>query len=170
VKGRGYDTRGRLSTNLFEQLGVPRDADAYLCGPAAFMREITAALIAFGVDRARIRTEIFGAGPALTPGVVNAAMRPPHSPEGVPGTGPAVSFARSGITTNWDSRYASLLELAEACDVPTRWSCRTGVCHNCESGLLAGAVTYAPEPVEPPADGNLLICCSQPRGDVILDL
>lgn len=170
VQGRDYDTRGRLSTTLFAQLGVPRDADAYLCGPAGFMQEVTASLIAFGVDRARIRTEIFGAGPALTPGVVNAAMRPPHLPEGVQGTGPAVSFARSGITTSWDSRYASLLELAEACDVPTRWSCRTGVCHNCESGLLAGAVAYTPEPVEPPAAGNLLICCSQPRGDVILDL
>jgi hypothetical protein len=24
---------------------------------------------------------------------------------------------------------ASLLELAEACDVPVRWSCRAGVCH-----------------------------------------
>jgi len=44
------------------------------------------------------------------------------------------------------------------------------VCHNCESGLLSGSVTYSPEPVEPPADGNLLICCSQPRGDVIIDL
>ncbi len=28
----------------------------------------------------------------------------------------------------------SLLELAEACDVPVRWSCRAGVCHNCEVG------------------------------------
>jgi len=63
-----------------------------------------------------------------------------------------------------------LLELAEACSVPTRWSCRTGVCHNCESGLLAGAVAYSPDPVEAPADGNVLICCSRPRGDVVLDL
>ena len=42
--------------------------------------------------------------------------------------------------------------------------------HSCESGLLSGVVTYAPEPVEPPAEGNLLICCSQPRDDVVLDL
>lgn len=28
-----------------------------------------------------------------------------------------------------DSRYASPFELAEAWSVPTRWSCRTGVCH-----------------------------------------
>jgi len=169
-QGRDYETAGRLSTVLFGQLGVPRDADAYLCGPAAFMQEISAALVAFGVDSSRIRTEIFGAGPALTPGVVGAAVRAPHVPEGAPGGGPAVSFARSGITTRWDARFGSLLELAEACDVPTRWSCRTGVCHNCESGLLAGAVAYSPEPVDPPAEGNLLICCSQPRGDVILDL
>src|SRR5262245_14719097 len=169
-QGRDYDAVGRLSVDGFARLGVPRDADAYLCGPTAFMEEVTAALVAFGVDRSRIRAEIFGAGPSLTPGVVSRPARAPHLPEGAPGTGPSVSFVRSGITTNWDARYASLLELAEACSVPTRWSCRTGVCHNCESGLLSGSVTYSPEPVEPPAGGNLLICCSQPRGDVVIDL
>jgi len=54
--------------------------------------------------------------------------------------------------------------------VPVRWSCRTGVCHNCETGLISGSATYRPDPVEPPADGNLLICCSQPQGDIALDL
>jgi ferredoxin-NADP reductase/MOSC domain-containing protein YiiM/ferredoxin len=169
-QGRDYDAIGRLSVAGFAQLGVPRAADAYLCGPTAFMEEVTAALVAFGVDRGRIRAEIFGAAPSLTPGVVSPPARAPHLPEGAPGTGPSVSFVRSGITTNWDPRYASLLELAEACSVPTRWSCRTGVCHNCESGLLSGSVTYSPDPVEPPAGGKLLICCSQPRGDVVLDL
>ena len=169
-QGRDYDAVGRLSVGAFAELGVPRNADAYLCGPTGFMEEVSAALVAFGVDRGRIRAEIFGTGPSLTPGVVSAPARAPHLPEGAPGTGPSVSFVRSGIATNWDPRYASLLELAEACSVPTRWSCRTGVCHNCESGLLSGSVTYSPEPVEPPADGNLLICCSQPRGDVIIDL
>jgi ferredoxin len=62
------------------------------------------------------------------------------------------------------------LELAEACDVPVRWSCRTGVCHNCESGLVSGAIAYGPQPLEKPADGNLLICCSQPIRDVVIDL
>jgi len=50
------------------------------------------------------------------------------------------------------------------------WSCRTGVCHNCETGLIAGSVDYLPDPVEPPEDGNLLICCSRPRADIVLDL
>jgi ferredoxin len=63
-----------------------------------------------------------------------------------------------------------LLELAEACDVSVRWSCRTGVCHTCESALIGGAVDYLPDPLEPPAAGNVLICCSRPRGDVEIDL
>ena len=81
-----------------------------------------------------------------------------------------VSFARSNLAVRWDTAFQSLLELAEACDVPVRWACRTGVCHNCESGLIAGAVDYLPEPLEPPGEGNLLICCSRPRADVVLDL
>ncbi len=170
LEGRDYGLLGRLSVDSFGDLGVPRDADAYLCGPSELMQNITTALVAYGIDRARIRTEIFGAGPSMTPGIVGTTARPPHVPDDASGTGPSVSFARSGLTVRWDSRYGSLLELAEACSVPTRWSCRTGVCHNCESGLLSGAVAYSPDPVEPPADGNVLICCSQPRDDLILDL
>jgi hypothetical protein len=44
------------------------------------------------------------------------------------------------------------------------------VCHRCESGLVSGAVDYRPDPLESPAEGNVLICCSQPRGDVGIDL
>ena len=71
---------------------------------------------------------------------------------------------------SWSRDYASLLELAEACDVPVRWSCRTGVCHNCETAVVSGDVRYSPDPVEEPGAGRALICCSQPRGDLVLDL
>jgi ferredoxin len=95
----------------------------------------------------------------------------PHPPPDEPGTGPLVSFARSGLAVRWKpSAYQSILELAEACDVPVRCSCRTGVCHNCECGLVSGAVTYGPEPLEEPAGGNVLVCCSRPDRDVVLDL
>jgi ferredoxin len=91
-------------------------------------------------------------------------------PSGTPGTGPVVSFARSDLAVPWDPAYRSLLELAEACDVPTRWSCRTGVCHTCESGLISGSVRYQPDPIDAPALGRLLICCSQPQADVVIDI
>jgi ferredoxin-NADP reductase/MOSC domain-containing protein YiiM len=168
VEGSDYQTRGRLSASALAALGLPRDADAYICGPAAFMTEMSAALADLGIGR--VRTEIFGAAPAQTPGIAPVAARPPHPPADEPADGPLVEFARSNLTVHWGPGQASLLELAEACDVPVRWACRTGVCHTCETGLLSGAVSYAPDPVEDPADGSALICCSQPRGDLVLDL
>jgi ferredoxin-NADP reductase/MOSC domain-containing protein YiiM len=170
VQGRDYDTAGRLSAPVLAALDLPRDADAYLCGPAAFMADVSAALVAAGLQAGRIRTETFGAGPSVTPGIAREAGRRPHPPAGQPSGGPAVAFARSDLTVRWDPGYASLLELAEACDVPVRWSCRTGVCHTCETAVMSGTVGYAPDPVDDPADGSALICCSQPRGDLVLDL
>ncbi|WP_342731154.1 MOSC and FAD-binding oxidoreductase domain-containing protein [Bradyrhizobium sp. B117] len=165
-----YDTAGRLDAPLLERLDVPRDGDFYLCGPAAFMSDLTTGLAALGVTPDRIHTELFGSQPSLTPGIAAAPKMPAHLPAGAPGPGPMVSFARSGLNVCWGPTYASLLELAEACDVPVRWSCRTGVCHNCESGLVAGTVSYAPNPLDAPAEGNVLICCAQPQGDVVIDL
>jgi ferredoxin-NADP reductase/MOSC domain-containing protein YiiM/ferredoxin len=172
--GGNYDAAGRLSAGALAGLDLPRDADAYLCGPAGFLHDVSAALVAMGFAPAAVRTEIFGSQPALTPGIAagpeGSGSKAPHPPAGLVGDGPAVAFARSGLTVPWQRDFANLLDFAEACDVPTRWSCRTGVCHNCESGLLSGEVDYDPEPVEPPADGNALICCSRPRGAVVLDL
>ncbi len=169
VQGRDYQTPGRLSVSVLAGLGLPADADAYLCGPAGFMADISAALVDLGVDRARVHTEIFGAAPAQTPGIAPVGARPPHPPAGPPGDGPEIAFARSGLTVPW-GRYGSLLELAEACDVPVRWSCRSGVCHTCETDVISGAISYAPAPIDEPAAGSILICCSQPLGDLVLDL
>ncbi len=168
--GLDFDAAGRFSVAVLKELGVPREADFYLCGPAAFLHDLASDLAAWGVTPERVHSEIFGPTPSSTPGLVDTPRRPPHSPARPTGTGPLVSFARSGLVVHWDPALQSLLELAEACDVPVRWSCRTGVCHTCESGLIAGLVSYQPEPLEQPADGTLLICCSQPRDEVTLDL
>jgi ferredoxin-NADP reductase/MOSC domain-containing protein YiiM len=169
--GAQFDAAGRLSGSVFEKVGLPRDADFYLCGPIAFTRELTAALEAWGARGGDIHSETFGPGDSITPGVVVAASRvPPHQPAGTTGAGPQVSFARSGLNVNWDEKYASVLELAEACDVPVRWACRTGVCHTCESALISGTVAYNPDPLDPPAPGNILICCARPQSELSLDL
>jgi ferredoxin-NADP reductase/MOSC domain-containing protein YiiM/ferredoxin len=170
VAGRDFDSAGRLTASLLVELAPPRDAQAYLCGPTPFMDEISAGLAAAGIDASRIHTEPFGPAPGLTPGIAATPARTPHPPTGQPGTGPTIEFARSDLTIPWSTDYGSLLELAEACDVPVRWSCRTGVCHNCETTLIGGNVDYSPDPVEPPAEGSVLICCSQPRDGVVLDL
>jgi ferredoxin-NADP reductase/MOSC domain-containing protein YiiM/ferredoxin len=170
LEGHDFDATGRLTASLLAELEPPRDAEAYLCGPAAFMDEISAGLAAIGLDASLIHTEPFGPAPGLTPGIAATPARAPHPPAGRPGSGPTIEFARSDLAVPWSDDYASLLELAEACDVPVRWSCRTGVCHNCETTVIAGTVGYSPDPVEPPADGSALICCAQPRESVVLDL
>jgi ferredoxin-NADP reductase/MOSC domain-containing protein YiiM/ferredoxin len=164
-----FDEAGRLTVSAFAKIGVPHEGQFYLCGPPAFLGELNAGLAAWGVAGDRIHTEIFGTLDSITPGM-KKATHSPHLPAAPPGLGAQVSFARSGLTLPWDANCRSLLELAEACDVPVRWSCRTGVCHTCETALIAGNVEYDPAPLDPPANGAALICCSRPRGEVILDL
>ena len=161
---------GRLTGERLAQLGIPADAEAYLCGPASFMSDMQDALAAIGLGPAHIHTELFGALPSINPGLVSRSARPPHQPLGPIGTGPMVTFARSGISTPFTDSAHSLLELAESCDVPTRWACRTGVCHTCITARLSGDVTYSPDPLEPPPDGQVLICCTRPDTDLVLDM
>jgi ferredoxin len=168
---RDFDFAGRVSRSVIDGLGVSREADVYLCGPNRFMADMGEMLASAGISPARIHIEIFDGGESLTPGISGEPKRAPHLPASQSDTGMLVSFARSGIAAHWNATsYQSILELAEACDVPVRWSCRTGVCHNCESGLVTGAVVYGPEPLDQPGEGNILICCSQPASDLVIDL
>lgn len=169
-QGVDYDQRGRLSAQALCELGLPTQAQVFVCGPESFMDDMSQGLVACGIAAAAIHTERFGAYSAITPGVTDTGTGAPHLPEGPPGAGPNVQFARSALTAPWRPADTSLLEFAEACGVPTRWSCRTGVCHTCETALLSGAVRYDLEPLEAPADGNVLLCIATPTEDVVVDL
>ena len=164
-------TDGRMDQRSIAALNFPTDATAYLCGPTQFMTDMRDALTSVGFDPARIHSELFGALPPINPGVVDPGQRqPPHPPPGKPGTGPSITFSRSGLTVNWSQDYGSILELAEACDVPTRFACRSGVCHVCVTGVVAGATIYVQSPLEPPEQGTVLICSAAPATDLVLDL
>ncbi|CAG2147052.1 MOSC and FAD-binding oxidoreductase domain-containing protein [Cupriavidus plantarum] len=171
--GEAFDLEGRLSVARMQADGVPREANFYLCGPLPFLRDMRAQLRAWGVPDEHIHEEIFGAEIGRNARVDNPASAPsiaPHLPDGPPGDGPTIAFVRSGLRVNWSDRYTALLDLAEACAVPVRWSCRTGVCHNCRANLLDGKIRYAPQPLSPPPDGTVLLCCAKPEGDVQLEL
>jgi ferredoxin-NADP reductase/MOSC domain-containing protein YiiM len=167
---RAHAAAGRLTAEKLRAMAIPPGATAYVCGPAAFMADMRQALTEAGVDPARVHTELFGPLDSINPGLTGQARRTPHPPPGPQGTGPLVTFARSGVAARFASGSRSVLELADACDVATRWSCRTGVCQTCSTPLLSGALRYAPEPLEPPADDQVLICCAQPETDVVLDM
>jgi ferredoxin-NADP reductase/MOSC domain-containing protein YiiM len=167
---REHAASGHITKAALARLRIPASGTAYVCGPTAFMTDMHDALTTLGVDAAAIRTEEFGTLAAINPGLTGQTRKPPHQPPGAPGTGPQVTFARSGITTHFGTDWRSVLDLADACDVPTRWSCRTGVCHTCVTPLLSGQTTYSPDPLEPPAAGDVLICCAQPSTDIVLDM
>jgi ferredoxin-NADP reductase/MOSC domain-containing protein YiiM/ferredoxin len=167
--GDNFDIQGRWSVASLTKLAVPVGADFYVCGPSAFLEDMNHALVDLGTPPEAIHHEVFGALGGMTPGMTKTELKRPHSP--IPlGTGPIVSFTRSGLAAPWDNRFKSILELAEACDVPVRWSCRTGVCHTCECGILDGRLRYAPEPLDRPALGSALICCATPESPIELDL
>jgi ferredoxin len=167
--GIDFDAAGHVDTALLERLGVANISDFYLCGPPSFMQSMLDGLQNWGVPAAHVHTEMFGSLDAITPGIAKTQHKP-HLPDGPSSSGPAVTFVRSELTAEWDPKYGSLLEFAEACDVPVRWSCRAGVCHTCMTGLIGGSNVYNPEPLERPAAGNVLICCAQPTGPITLDL
>ncbi|HEY2519798.1 MAG TPA: MOSC and FAD-binding oxidoreductase domain-containing protein [Streptosporangiaceae bacterium] len=169
-RSRAHASPGRLTKEAVAGLDIPALASAYVCGPAAFMAGMRDALTAIGLDQTAIHTELFGARSAINPGITGQVAKPPHQPPGPPGSGPQITFSRSGITVPFGDSWSNVLDLADACDVPTRWSCRTGVCHTCVTPLLSGTIAYAPDPLEPPPGDQVLICCARPTTDIVLDL
>jgi ferredoxin len=168
--GEDFNIQGHLDLTNLQRIGFPVEAEFYACGPSGFLKDMNRGLVSLGVPQNVIHQEVFGSAGSIEPGIAKAETKTPHAPVGSLEEGPIVSFIRSGLNVPWDKRFKSLLEFAEACDVPVRWSCRTGVCHTCECGLLDGSLHYAPEPLDRPAAANALICCSTPESAVELDL
>jgi ferredoxin-NADP reductase len=111
---------GHITASIFDNLGIPKSAGFYLCVPTSFMDSITGALKQWGGASPQIHMELFGPGQSLEPGMLDTTQKQQHPPAGEQGTGPNVSFTKSGLTVHWQPRFRSLLELAEACDVPVK--------------------------------------------------
>ncbi len=158
------------------------DYDVYLCGPPPFMANVYAAFRELGVRKERIRYEFFGPATVLEaveaiPLAAAPAEPPPPTSEPVAaaangaGAGPQISFARSQRSATWDeANDANLLAFAERLGLDPPFSCRAGICSTCRTGLLQGEVDYVEEPLDPPASGEVLLCCAKPRGPLVLDL
>jgi ferredoxin-NADP reductase/MOSC domain-containing protein YiiM/ferredoxin len=165
-QGVDYDLAGRLNMTMLEDLQLPMDGNYYLCGPSTYLSGTTEALKSLGVPEGKIKFEAFGN--VQLPGSTATVI--PHLPPDNTGTGPLINFIKSNLSFKWNTSFGSLLEAAEAADIPVHWSCRVGVCHRCESRRLDGQVAYDPTPLDYPATGNILLCCGKPITDIQLDL
>ncbi len=167
VSGRDYDDEGHVDVELLRRLLPSNDCDFYLCGPTAFMRSLLNGLLVWGVAEVRIHYEFFGPASALKERTKVAT--PKHVAEaGECCNDIAVTFSKSGVSTNWNPSFESILDLAEANGLSPDYSCRSGICRTCMCEISQGEVDYVLEPLDPPDEGSVLICCSKPRTDVVV--
>jgi uncharacterized protein len=172
--GRDFDTKGRLSVETLKSILSWDDYEFYLCGPGPFMKAFVDGLTRHGVPSDRIRWGSFSSTKLEI-----ASVQAPSAPE-VGGLstksnllvaeGTNVELRKSGKIVDWPPNCRSLLHLAEANDVPVRFSCRTGDCFSCASKLISGDVGYTRDLEDEPGEGAVLLCTAIPQNSVVLDL
>ncbi|GAW35820.1 flavohemoprotein [Roseovarius sp. A-2] len=192
---QSFDAQGVID-KAFLQNNLPvDDYEVYLCGPTPFMVAMYQLLQDVGVPKGRIAYEFFGKAKSLDqllvkPDIRKAASRAAPTiqaltfltdpdawaaaDEGAKHTGTPsqgeVTFRKSNTSAEWDGFAGSLLELAENAGLNPEFSCRSGICNSCKCTLVSGTVEYFEEPLIQPEEGQVLICCSRPKGAVVLDI
>ena len=82
-----------------------------------------------------------------------------------------VEFRRSGATGTWTGEHETILDLAESMDLVMLFSCRSGICTTCQCRMIEGEIEYTSDGVyEPEGEGEILICCSVPKANLVLDI
>lgn len=164
--GDDFQITGRLDRTGLRAVLPLDDYDAYLCGPAAFVQDIYAALVSLGISDDQIHSETFG--PARLERAVPAAKdKVPLEPAVASAQ---VTLAASGKQVRWQPGM-SLFDLVEASGIDAPWSCRSGNCGTCATRVTEGRVTYPATPSFPVEAGEALICRAQPASaSVVLDI
>lgn len=166
-----FHSEGMISRDVLQRLLPIDDYDFYLCGPPPFMQAIYAVLRGLGVAKHRIAYEFFGPATVLEPDAEQVPAVPAQPARIEPaGEATTVEFQKSGLTAVWDGSAASLLDFAEDQGLLPEFSCRAGICGTCKSRLVSGDVAYFEEPLDELGEGEVLLCCSKPRGSVVLDI
>ncbi len=167
--GKDYDEEGHITIELLQRLKPDVKSDFYVCGPTPFMKSMFSGLTQWGVKETSIHYEFFG--PASELGDLSKVTQAKRLAEVTECCNEVeVVFSKSGITTQWNPSFGSILDLAEAQGLNPDFSCRSGICHTCVCDLKEGEVDYSPEPLETPSPGMVLICCSKPKTDIVVEI
>lgn len=183
MKRGACNSKGVLTKEILQSLLPLDDYEVYLCGPPGFMQANWSMLRELGVGRERIHYEFFGPATILEDQLENLSAPVRSNPVVNPGVNSGVApvaAANSGEVTvrfhaqaeslPWDPSCRSLLEMAERAGYAPPFNCRAGICSACVTPLLSGGVHYIEEPLVPPSDGEVLLCCARPVTPVTLNL
>jgi ferredoxin-NADP reductase/MOSC domain-containing protein YiiM len=170
IEDRDCDSQGRVDIALLKHLLPFDDYDFYLCGPTPFMKSLYCGLLSLDVSEKRIHYEFFGPASVLKEDAKPIGPAEVPSAEAELAGGIQVTFARSGVTADWDPACESILDLAEKQGLNPDYSCRSGICHTCMCTLVEGEIDYFEEPLDQPEPGRVLICCSRPKTDIVIEI
>ncbi|MYM19947.1 2Fe-2S iron-sulfur cluster binding domain-containing protein [Brevibacterium sp. 5221] len=165
--GRGRPDPAALEAVLAAwSADLPLD-DIVICGPASFTAACREAAERFGLDPARIHSEVFASPLALDgqPPDLSDARIAVEDP-GARGDGGAAAPRE----VPWTRDEGFILDALETAGVPAPYSCRGGSCGECALRLLAGSVVYPLEPAAQIAPGEVLTCSAYPEGDIGIEL
>jgi len=169
LEGRDYYSKGYVDIELLKKVLPGNEAEFYLCGPPAFMKSLFNGLLKWEVPEYCINYEFFGPASLLKDRA--KVSTPKRAAEAMDCTSEIeVEFSKSGVKTNWNPSFESILDLAEANGLSPDYSCRSGICHTCICKLEDGEVEYVEEPLDPPEEGCVLICVSKPKKNVAVDI
>ncbi len=165
IPGVDFDYAERVSVDLLKRTLPHKHYQFYICGPRPMMDALTGGLAEWGVGPDAIFTESFG--PATASSLLS--QQTSASAQSTDDDAIEVTFAKTGQTHPWDTRYRSLLEFAEAKGVSISAGCLYGDCGTCLTPLKSGAVRYNhPTEIVPDA-GFCLPCSCQPAKSVSID-
>jgi anaerobic selenocysteine-containing dehydrogenase/ferredoxin-NADP reductase len=153
--GTDYESRAYIDASVVDETLIAQRARFFMCGPPAMMHAVTAGLVARGVPRFDIFSEVF------------------RSPASFPADGDdrfVVRFERAGgRAETWTPKDGTLLKFAESRGLTLPSGCRVGQCESCAVRLLAGKVRHlhGSEPEDPTM---CLTCQAVPLEDIVLDV
>ena len=160
---------GRLDADLLLEL-VPdvRGREVFACGPPEYLEAVCGMLEAAGCNASALTVESFDIADHA-PAAASIALSPTDAAAGARVF--SVEFVQSGRTIDC-AADGFILDAALAAGIPLPSSCTLGMCGTCKSTLLGGTVEMnhaggiRPREI---AAGKILICCSMPTGDLVID-
>jgi ferredoxin-NADP reductase len=155
--------RGRLSLDRLRLMAPDfSERTVFTCGPAPYMAGVRAMLAASGFDMARYYEESF---------VFEDIVGPVAAESIAAARGYRVSFSKSGRTIDC-SADDFVLRAATASGLKIASSCTRGMCGTCKSRLVSGQVEMRHNGGIRQREidqGMILICCSRPLSDLVID-
>jgi glycine betaine catabolism B len=159
--------RGRVSLTMLQLVSPDlMEREVFACGPAPYMAGIRAMLNEAGFDMARYHEESFNFED-LAP--ADAGLAPPANEDVTPTY--KVEFTKSRRTIEV-SADMNVLAAARAAGMRLPSSCARGLCGTCKSKLVSGEVSMHHQGGIRQREidaGMVLICCSKPLSDLVID-